>query len=453
MNQAMSESGVAPAGARLRVGRVSITLEPAFFVVTGLIGLTTGTTERFVAWMLAVFASTLVHELGHAATFVAQGSDADVRLYGLGGLTTGRRSRSRAGSVAVSLSGSVAGILLLGLPAYLVREAGPPLPDFGDLVLGYVVWTSVAWSLLNLLPLVPLDGGHLARDLLEVAVGDRAEVIVPVLSMVTAGVAAVVALALGLPFLALYAAFFVAMGYSAMADVAARPVKQELRRIHQAIDDGELAEAAARADHLAPGRVRGAVRRDVAELPAWIAMARDDTAAVDAALAALPPGVTPSGYLRTARAALAGRPDEAVERALEAYKNEHAWPPDRQLARVLADCGAVQRVAGALAGAGDISDRAGAIEGLHLDLHREGRYADAVAVGALAMRLEPSPQLAYNIACSAARAGDVDAALGWLQHAVDLGFDNRSLAAADVDLADLRSHARWVDIVGRMGQG
>ena len=38
MKRAMSESGVAPTGARLHVGRVSITLEPAFFVVTGLIG-------------------------------------------------------------------------------------------------------------------------------------------------------------------------------------------------------------------------------------------------------------------------------------------------------------------------------------------------------------------------------------------------------------------------------
>jgi hypothetical protein len=46
----------------------------------------------------------------------------------------------------------------------------------------------------------------------------------------------------------------------------------------------------------------------------------------------------------------------------------------------------------------------------------------------------------------------LDAALGWLQHAADLGLDDRSLVVADEDLADLRGHGRWTDIVDRMGQ-
>ena len=83
-------AGTAP---RVRIGRVGITLEPSFVVVSAAIGLMSGTLEGVVAWLVAVFVSVLVHELGHAAAFVAMGSDAEIRLYALGGLTSGRGFR------------------------------------------------------------------------------------------------------------------------------------------------------------------------------------------------------------------------------------------------------------------------------------------------------------------------------------------------------------------------
>src|SRR5262245_49989986 len=119
----MAGTGIARTGPRVRVGRVGITLEPSFLVISAGVGLLTGTVEGLVAWLLAVFVSILVHELGHAAAFLAMGSDAEIRLYALGGLTTGRASGSRWRSVIVSLAGSVVGILLLGLPAWAIRDS------------------------------------------------------------------------------------------------------------------------------------------------------------------------------------------------------------------------------------------------------------------------------------------------------------------------------------------
>jgi Zn-dependent protease len=447
----MAGMGVASTGPRIRVGRVGITLEPSFLVISAAIGLVSGTLEGLVAWVVAVFVSVLVHELGHAAAFLAMGSDAEIRLYALGGLTSGRVSGSRWRSVIVSLAGPVAGILLLGLPAWAIRDSiATTANGLTELLLDYIIWASLGWSLLNLLPLQHLDGGQIARSLLEFAAGDRAKVLAPVLSLITAGVGAVVALALRQPFLALYAFFFVPLSYSALTAATAAPAKEEVDDVHRAIDDGRLAEATARADRLASTRVRGLVRRDITELPVWIAVRRGDGAAVEAALAALPTDVAPSPYLRAAIAAVTGHRDEAIDVAAQAYETDANWPPNRQLARALADAGAVPGLVEALAGAG-FDGRLAAIARLQSDLHHEGRYADALAVGRRALALEPSGPLAYNIACSAALAGDREGAIDALRRAVALGFDDRSLATTDEDLAGLRSHAEWAEIIGKMG--
>lgn len=445
----MAGMGVASTGPRLRVGRVGITLEPSFLVISAGIGLLTGTLEGLVAWVLAVFVSVLVHELGHAAAFLAMGSDAEVRLYALGGLTSGRVSGSRWRSVIVSLAGPVAGILLLGLPAWAIRDS-ITTAGFTGLLLDYIVWASLGWSLLNLLPLQYLDGGQIARSLLEFAVGDRAKVLAPILSLITAGAGTVVALALRQPFLALYAFFFVPLSYSALTAAAAAPAKEEVYDVHRAIDDGRLAEATARADRLASRPVRGPVRRDIAELPVWIAVRRGDGAAIEAALATLPTDIATSPYLRATLAAVLDRRDEAIDVAAQAYETDPDWPPNRQLARALADAGAVPGLIEALAGSG-YDGRLTALERLQSDLHHERRYADALAVGRRALALEPSGHLAYNIACSAALAGDREGAVDALRQAVALGFDDRALATTDEDLAGLRSHADWAGIIAKMG--
>src|SRR5262245_7150887 len=388
----MPGTGAANTAPHVRVGPISVTLEPSFLLVTAAIGLVSGTAEGFFAWVVAVSVSILVHELGHAVTFVAMGSAADIRLYALGGLTSGRVVGPRWRRVAVFLAGPVAGIVLLGVPAWLIKDAVTPPPGFTELLLAYTVWASLGWSLVNLLPLQHLDGGQIARSLLEVPLGDRAKVVAPVLSLVTAGTCAVVAFSLGQPFLAVYALFFVALSWSAVTDAIAAPAKQELYEIHRAIDDGRLPEATARADRLASPRRPAAVVRDAAELPAWIAVRRGDRAAADAALAGLPPGVTPSAYLRAAVAAVAGRRDEAIDLAITGYQIEPRWPPNRQLARAVADAGAVPGLVTALAGAG-FANRIGALDDLQGDLHYEGRYSEALIVGRRAMELEPSGQI------------------------------------------------------------
>lgn len=111
-----------------------------------------------VVGIVVIFASILWHELGHA--FAARRlklGPIDITLHGFGGYTRHAASDRPWKNLVVSLAGPANGLAvgLLALPAYLRVDSG---------LLGSVLWqfvfVNVFWSLFNLLPMVPLDGGN-----------------------------------------------------------------------------------------------------------------------------------------------------------------------------------------------------------------------------------------------------------------------------------------------------
>jgi stage IV sporulation protein FB len=140
-------------------------------------------------WLLAFFVSILVHELGHAMTVRYYGSHPSITLHGLGGLTAyrppayGSRGSGTLGRIFISFAGPLAGFLLAGAIVAAVYATGHALHRAGPFglvlwtaeVIGsprvtdflqYVVWLSIVWGLFNLLPIFPLDGGHISREVL-----------------------------------------------------------------------------------------------------------------------------------------------------------------------------------------------------------------------------------------------------------------------------------------------
>lgn len=123
-----------------------------------------------IAWILLVLVSITVHELGHAFAFQAYGIPSQIQLYHMGGLTMplapARLTRLR--SIVVSVAGPAAG-LALGLITLAVREFAPPQSPFVADVLRMSIYVNIYWSFINLLPVLPFDGGHV----MEAALGPR----------------------------------------------------------------------------------------------------------------------------------------------------------------------------------------------------------------------------------------------------------------------------------------
>ena len=127
-------------------------------------------------WVVCVFASVLVHEFGHAAAVLAFGGRPAVYLVLLGGLCAFRRDRlTWERDVLVSLAGPFAQFALLAAViaagvGFAVASGGSldPLADesLGGTTFLSLVLINLAWPVLNLLPIFPLDGGQVVRAVL-----------------------------------------------------------------------------------------------------------------------------------------------------------------------------------------------------------------------------------------------------------------------------------------------
>jgi len=179
------------------VFRIPVRVHPFFWLVMAILGLPRGDDLRLaivhlLTWLLAAFLVILIHELGHALVMRAYGFAPSIVLYGLGGYTsynpTGSyRSAgySTLGQVLISFAGPAAGFLLAAVILAILIATGHrvglvdiglpvPLPIWieefepvaiSDLIQN-IVMISIFWGLLNLLPVYPLDGGHITRDVL-----------------------------------------------------------------------------------------------------------------------------------------------------------------------------------------------------------------------------------------------------------------------------------------------
>jgi Zn-dependent protease len=149
-------------------------------------------------WIGVVFVSILVHELGHALTAQFYGWPPEITLYHFGGLASFRPTRGYTPrrSVLISLAGPGAGFLLYGLVRgveYWMVEVGYIPPPMLAYVLYQAEWVNLCWGLVNLLPVLPLDGGHVAEEICKTFRPRDGQVIAIKLAI---GVSAVVALLL-----------------------------------------------------------------------------------------------------------------------------------------------------------------------------------------------------------------------------------------------------------------
>lgn len=169
---------------------IPVRIHPFFWLVALLLGARSENAAELLTWVVALFVSILFHEFGHAMAMRAYGFHPSITLYGLGGLTAynpagGYHSRGSGplGQVVISAAGPGAGFVLAAVVvaaimlsgnlvqfqpggAYGVRigmdQVGSPI--FTDL-LWSILFISIIWGIVNLLPVYPLDGGQIAREL------------------------------------------------------------------------------------------------------------------------------------------------------------------------------------------------------------------------------------------------------------------------------------------------
>ena len=116
--------------------------------------------------VLAVFISILIHELGHALAIRYYGGRSEIVLQFFGGYATCNVNPSRMGNILIAAAGPAAGFFLWGTLEFVVWQF--PLQvrsahEYLQTLLLVLLWANWSWSLLNLIPVWPLDGGRIAH--------------------------------------------------------------------------------------------------------------------------------------------------------------------------------------------------------------------------------------------------------------------------------------------------
>jgi membrane-associated protease RseP (regulator of RpoE activity) len=159
-----------------RMFGIDVRVHPLFWLFSAVLGwgFTGGRLDSLAVWVVVVFVSVLVHELGHVLTGRIFGSSGHILLYSFGGLALGSNNLGRRWQrILVLFAGPLAGFLLAAVTfATLLLVPLPSNPLLREAV-GMVLVVNIGWGILNLLPIFPLDGGQISREVLEGSLGHR----------------------------------------------------------------------------------------------------------------------------------------------------------------------------------------------------------------------------------------------------------------------------------------
>ena len=212
------------------------TIQPFFWLIaTFIAALSLGPIDVMPIWIVklflgitAILISIIVHELGHALTFRHLfRTPSAIVLHGFGGyavpLQTYHRHYGFASMLAhgfLSFSGPLAGFAL----GFLMFALLAAVPKDGSLAsdlclhfLYWMVWISIVWGIFNLLPIYPMDGGHISREIFLFFFPRQGIKFSLILSMMLAVSLAVFALWMNKFFLTFLFAYFAYQNYQEMS--------------------------------------------------------------------------------------------------------------------------------------------------------------------------------------------------------------------------------------------
>ncbi len=266
-------------------------VQPGFWLLALLLGSSLhGSIPKLVMITAVLIVSILAHELGHALVARRYGQQPVITLHMMGGLTSWRSARplTRRASVLITLAGPGMSLLLavagiVGLYAQVATSTRSMASDDSAVtwLFEMLAQLNVFWTVINLLPVLPLDGGQV----LALAMGPSRRRATATVSLI-AGLASAAALWRGFGFdlaaivlaaagVSQFIAFQKAERDRPQAEAAADEL---LRRGARAFEVGNYGEAATMGrGALALTRDRARLER-AATLTAWAAIQLGDVA-------------------------------------------------------------------------------------------------------------------------------------------------------------------------------
>lgn len=287
---------------RFKLFGFPVQVHPLFWLVAFL--LFSGARVSFVTHLLyagVIFLSIVTHELGHAVAARSVGQEPEISIHAFGGLTrwVPNRPLSRWRLVGITLAGPAAG-LALAAAAFMALRYFPAIATRNGsgvmlrTVLSILFQVNLVWSLVNLLPVLPFDGGQVMAH----ALGPSRRELSATLSAIFGVLIAVVfwyyfkwafaAIMFGISGIMEYRA----MQRARQATLAITPeqIDRAIAEARRALDNGDAGRALQLVHMVGALPATPEQQRRAVELGAWAALALGDQAEARHALRVLSPG-------------------------------------------------------------------------------------------------------------------------------------------------------------------
>ncbi len=244
----LSEPPPSQGDVHFRVLGIPVRIHPFFWIITLIIAMQgeSAPPAEVLSWIVAVFVSILIHEMGHALIQRHFGGRPRIVLHGMGGLAIcGDCDRSTRSQILISLAGPFAGFLFAAILAVFVTVAGHHFglyfqdqePNFApkgiklfgvwflweafasshvNQMLSNLFFINILWGAVNLLPIYPLDGGHISRELCQLRHPREGMILSLRISMFVAIGMAFVGLSSQSPFIVLMFGYFAYSSYKTL---------------------------------------------------------------------------------------------------------------------------------------------------------------------------------------------------------------------------------------------
>jgi stage IV sporulation protein FB len=171
----LTEPESTPLDLRFRLFGTPVRVHPFFWLITAMLGwswyrhpvLEGNGLADLALWVFCVFFSILLHEFGHIWMGRLFGSEGYILLHGMGGLAIGSNNLSSRGQrILVSFAGPGIQLLLFAVLFGLKIADFWPAPKTPTWLFFFMLFiVNLFWPLINLLPIWPLDGGMITREI------------------------------------------------------------------------------------------------------------------------------------------------------------------------------------------------------------------------------------------------------------------------------------------------
>jgi Zn-dependent protease len=433
-------------------------IDPSFWLLSFFIAATRGfNLPLIMEWVAVVFISILFHELGHALIGRRFGLSPQITLYSMGGLTSWSEGKeiSPAKDLAISLAGPAAGFLFGGIcfvagPA-LLRAVPSEL-----LTAAYydLIWVNIGWGIFNLLPILPLDGGHVLATLEGWLTRKRDRIISHVISLLACFALIYLAFTLHFSWVAILGIWF---AYSNAAFLLNRlkasrdnKLESKLEEARTAITAGNLDAALAISSVVQKKALTDRIRSEASRLLIFIFIKQDRHKEAEEELTRFNGLFGPEHFLQ---GFLSYEKGEMV-RAIPDLKKAFDQSSDYQVGLMLSQALMAEKRYAEVLDLCHLSVMSPSLFPLSLNLQidafQDNEFEIAGKAGALAYEQKPDPTIAYNAACAFARASDPAQALIWVERAIASGFSDKNHLATDPDLQSLRSQPGFDRLLERI---